>query len=254
MATVVYSSGNVRAYGTKSGGVSVDGYSGYQIGNASTSRVYAYISFTLPNSYKSYENVYFRGVFYAPLRPTSWYADWGSIFAVQRNGSVLGGKALICGPGDFSNYSNGRCEFSISLNDLESFGISVPTFLPGDKIDFIFDSTVGQIPSDYTPYIASGQYLNLCYGSITADAVPSDKKYLVVKGYTATSVYSNTSGTYYVTLSDYKKYWERFVWDAYDYMPVTLDGNGGGYYSDVTYYLPSNKYLTDNNGNRLYIP
>lgn len=241
----VYNSGTVLSSGNSPDGKDSTA-GGWQIGGNDMSD--AWVSFELPETYSSFDDCVVTFTFYARYSPSSWVDDWTCGFNIKWNSRNIGTAAM-----DYTDFV-----YSASRTYTFTFYLTrdtgAPAFSPGDVLRFTFVGDDGWFIDDVPG--GDGRCLYLKNGVFVANsAVEATKKnYLIVKAYTATSVYSNTSGTYYVTLSDYKKYWERFVWDAYDYMPVTLDGNGGGYYSDVTYYLPSNKYLTDNNGNRLYIP
>ena len=255
----VYKSGTKGAYGDvpdSTGSATVDGYAGYQIGG--NAEGYAQIDFELPYDYNSYDSCVFNAVLYSRYTPSNWYSNWHCIFAVLRNGVLLGGQALILERSDFST-SSGDTVFNFPLSILSSFGINVPVFSPGDTISFIFDGDANTLTnalgSDYSLFVTSGRCLYLCHATLTSNLaeIAAKKNYLVVKSYTPVYVSQYSSGTYYVSWADYRRYW-GISWDVSDYMQVTLNGSGGGYYSDVTYYTASQQYLTDGSGRRLYIP
>lgn len=228
---------------------------GYQIGG--NDRSDAWVTITLPQNYSSYDDCSVVFTFYARYSPSSWDDDWwaGSNATMvpvylEISGSVSGNNLIwYLEASEFTNYSSStqNCKFTI---DMDVLNIPVDAFKPGDTFKFTFDGSDGMFIDS-----SGGRCLYLVEAEFTSySATPaSQKKYLLVKSYSPVNVSQYSSGTYYVSWADYRKYW-GFSWDPGDYMQVTLDGSGGGYYSDVTYYTASQQYLTDSSGRRLYIP
>lgn len=225
---------------------------GYQIGGNDMSDAWIVVKF--PDNYSSYDSCSITFTFYSRYSPSSWDDDWWA----SSNATMVpvymkyntGAKQLVwyLEASEFKNYSSStrNSTFTIDLdNDL-----SAPVFKPGDTLTFTFDGSDGMFIDS-----SGGRCLYLVEAEFTSySATPvSQKKYLLVKSYSPVNVSQYSSGTYYVSWADYRKYW-GFSWDPGDYMQVTLNGSGSGYYSDVTYYTASQQYLTDSSGNRLYIP
>lgn len=229
---------------------------GYQIGgNAGLEgKGDAWVNIRLPENYSSYDDCSVVFTFYARYSPSSWDDDWWA----SSNKTMVpvylkyntGANQLIwyLEASEFKNYSSStrNCTFTIDLD----VDLGAPAFNPGDILKFTFDGSDGMFIDS-----SGGRCLYLVEAKFTSySATPaSQKKYLLVKSYTPVYVSQYSSGTYYVSWADYRKYW-GMSWDPGDYMQVTLDGSGGGYYSDVTYYTASQQYLTDGSGRRLYIP
>lgn len=225
---------------------------GYQIGGNDMSDAWIVVNF--PDNYSSYDSCSITFTFYSRYSPSSWDDDWWA----SSNATMVpvymkyntGAKQLIwyLEASEFSGYSSStrNSTFTIDLdNDL-----GAPAFSPGDTLTFTFDGSDGMFIDS-----SGGRCLYLVEAEFTSySATPaSQKKYLLVKSYSPVNVSQYSSGTYYVSWADYRKYW-GMSWDPGDYMQVTLNGSGGGYYSDVTYYTASQQYLTDSSGRRLYIP
>lgn len=240
----VYNSGTVSSSGNNPNGKD-SAAGGWQIGGGDMSD--AWVSFELPKTYSSFDDCVVTFTFYARYSPSSWVDNWTCGFNIKWNSYNIGTAAMDYT--DFVDSAYRTCTFTFYLTR----ATGAPAFSPGDVLRFTFVGDDGWFINDFPG--GDGSCLYLKSGVFVANNAveATKKKYLLVKSYSPANVSQYSSGTYYVSWADYRKYW-GFSWEPYDYMLVTLDGNGGGYYSDVTYYISTDKYLTDSYGNRLYIP